>query len=315
MNIMINNELLDKMLASKAIKQNTKDIYKAKLDVVTTEIFPNHTLMYILMHPKEFEKRLRHWGMIHNMGDHGINGYFSAVMSLFHHNQDFRDKHWEIFKEWEDIHRQIRRPIEEHYLSNEPTPRQAAAYMPFDEVKRVMERMEEGTAEKLLLAMYVYIPPLRSDYASTKIYHVRPKNKPADENYIILDENPQVVVQMHKTDDKYKEIVNAIPPQLEREIRASLKKSPREYLFVSTRSGKSYSTMKSGDRAWNAWANSVLRKHLNDQFTLTMFRHIWLTRSDLDLCNKTGTELNELAERMGHSVSQQRKYIFMRGLE
>ena len=51
------------------------------------------------------------------------------------------------------------------------------------------------------------------------------------------------------------------------------------------------------------------------QLDITLFRHVWLTREDLDLKNKTGLELEELAMKMGHSISQQKKYIFMGGFE
>ena len=41
-----------------------------------------------------------------------------------------------------------------------------------------------------------------------------------------------------------------------------------------------------------------------------MLRHIYVSREDLALESKSGLEANEIAKLMGHSVDQQRKYMW-----
>ena len=61
-----------------------------------------------------------------------------------------------------------------------------------------------------------------------------------------------------------------------------------------------------------AWANRVLKDLFNKDFTLTMLRHIYITRRDLKLEEKSGTEREKIAKMMGHSVEQQGRYLWHR---
>jgi integrase len=307
------NTLLSSMMNTPSIKDDTKAMYKRKIEVIQEDIWTDVDLMHIVKHPKEFSERLEVWGKKHKMSDHGVNGYYSALMSLFYHNQTFRESNWDLFKEWQKQHKELRRPIDERYLTNKPTHRQADSYVNYDTCVSIMNKLKDGSFERLLLGMYLLIPALRSDFAQVRLYHELPNNPPKDLNYLVLHhpDGPVLVVQKHKTEDKYEEIRIQIPKLLEHQIKESLKQVKRDYLFVSSKDNTMYRT----DRAWNQWANRTLSDVIKKGFTLTMFRHVWLTREDLDLKNKTGTELEKLASQMGHSISQQRKYIFMDGLD
>ena len=152
-----------------------------------------------------------------------------------------------------------------------------------------------GSYERLLLMMYTEIPPLRSDFYQTKIY--RTESCSWDGNYIVLGNQSVLVLQKYKTAKVYKTLRIDLPPILVFEIEASLAKNPRNYLFVSTRTKTPYTRPNS----YNRWANRVLKKLFgNENISLSMLRHIYVSRRDLKLEDKSGLE----QDKMGHSLMQ-----------
>jgi len=115
------------------------------------------------------------------------------------------------------------------------------------------------------------------------------------------------------TDKKYGRIEIEIPKELYEEIKLSIKINPRKYLFVSSGNNKPY---KEG-KTFNSWANKTLKKVLGKKnFTLSMFRHIYISRRDLKLEEKSGLEQDKLAKIMGHNINdQQKKYSWHTWLE
>ena len=301
---------------SKVIGENTKNIYLKKLSTIQNFIY-KATLRTIMNNPYKFEKLLLEYcnstkgrGGNEVLGDHAKQGFIIAIISLFHHNQKLRDKHFEIYEKWDEIKKKYSEPIKQKYLSNEPTPKQKDAYVTYEQIVEGMKKLNDGSPEKLLLAMYVYIPPVRSDYVNTKIYEKDPLVD--DENYIVMnDSEAYVMLHCFKTKKWYKEIRIEIPDILSYQIKKSLELNPREYLFVSSRSNKPYTSLKDPVKGYNSWANETLKKLFNKpDFSLTMLRHIYISRKDLDLANKSGLEQDEIARIMGHSVETQRRYYW-----
>lgn len=126
-------------------------------------------------------------------------------------------------------------------------------------------------------------------------------------NYIeIYPDKIQFVLQDYKTKHTYKNQRFELPPNVSRNIRNLVAENPgRSYLFMSTKN-KPFNQRKS----FNIWANTALRKIFNNNhFTLTMFRHIYISRPDLNLRSKSGLEQQAIANRMCHSIaSQQQSY-------
>ena len=163
-----------------------------------------------------------------------------------------------------------------------------------------------------MLTLYTDIPPARSDYYNTKIYKETPKN-PDKENYVILAKNKgEIVLNDYKTSKKYGQIRIDLPEELLRQIHLSLEKEPRSYLFQSERFKKPYIELKDPSGSFNSWANKTLKKLFNEDFTLTMLRHIYITRRDLKLEEMSGTERNKIAKIMGHRTEQQQRYLWHR---
>ena len=225
------------------------------------------------------------------------------------HNQELRENEKDLFFRWKEEFKIIKDPIDKMYLSNEPNDKQKKAFVSYDELLKIREKLPEGSFQRLLLYMYTSIPPVRSDYYKTKIYKKKPSSDVSETNYIVMVTKPYLVLNKYKTAKTYKTIIIDIPDDLKKEIEKSLEKYPRDYLFVSTQNNLPYKN----ENTFNKWANRSLKSILNkDGFSLTMLRHIFVSRPDLKLNEKTGLEQQKIASKMGHNVSTQKKYMWMR---
>ena len=313
--------LLLKIHNSPSLCAGTKVLYLSKIKRVQESIMVGKSLDLILSNPKLFVRNLLKFGESEKgrglgsvgLSAHSLESYMASLMSLFHHNQDYRESHYELYKVWKSELELIKLPIKEKYLGNKPTAKQEKALVSFERICEVRDGLAKGSLERLLLCMYTMIPPVRSDYAFLCIYRRRVLSKAvSDSNYLLIYSKirMEVVLNSYKTSAKYKEIRIKLPLELCEEILLSLEKQPRDYLFVSKRGGCPYGDLKYGERAYNAWANYLLKRLFGDRFSLTMFRHIYISRPDLALHLKTGLEQDELARLMGHSADIQRKYFW-----
>lgn len=164
-------------------------------------------------------------------------------------------------------------------------------------------KCEKGSVERLLLKMYTLMPPVRIDYWHCRLYEEGEEEK-EEGNNIRRGENYILTLKHYKTDKKYGTLVLQLPKELEEEIKMSEKKGRRSYLF-ETQEGREYKNKKQ----FVEWATRKLRKITgNKNITLTMLRHIYISRRDLKLESKSGSEQREISSKMCHSISQQRKY-------
>jgi tetrahydromethanopterin S-methyltransferase subunit G len=294
------------------LSQSTKDTYIGRLKIIRNDIFKDN-IETILSRPDEFDKKLKYYcsqtkGRTgQSLGHHTIDAYYSAIMSLFIYNQDIRESNPELYTEWKKLHEKIREPISNKYKSNEPTERQKNAYVSYDEVVEIRNRLPIGSPERLLLMMYTEIPPVRSDYYKTKIVDKLPESE-SNDNLIVIDEKKSfIVLKKYKTSKKYGIIYIDLPNTLVKEIQKSLKLNPREYLFVSSRTNAPYNV----EGTFNTWANRTLKTIFGKKnFSMTMLRHIYISRRDLKLEEQSGLDQEKIAKLMGHSIEQQRKYMW-----
>ena len=326
-------KLFESINNTRHLNDETKDRYLKRLSVIQDVIWKDcenngYNLYCILGHPKKFVQKLsKHKGQA---------GYMTAIMALFTYNQELKES--DLYEPWKEESDKIREEKRAHYRKNEPTEKQRKGIMTFEEICKIRDNLGDeynGTPELLLLQLFTEMPPLRAnDFYTTKIitkiiHHptklTKKKGKndrvekqtkrkdtdvDTDGNYVIITKNNMnMVLQDYKTKNTYKKQEFELPPKVQDTIRAMIKKDPsRQYLFVPVRSSH-YASRK----AFNTWANDTLRKLLkNPHFSLTLFRHIYISRPDLDLRNKSGEEQQKVAQRMCHSItSQQGSYHWM----
>lgn len=319
---MLDRTYINYLEKSKFLGDATKSTYKSRLQVIQNDIWLNcksvnnkvgkgRCLHYILMHPEAFLEKLDEYanktgGRLdkEKLSMHAKDGYVTALKSLFQEAPGLKQKYPEIFMKWDEIHKLIREPINAKYQSNKPTDRQEEAYVSFEELEKKRDSLEIGSDARLLLSLYTLVPPLRSDYNLVAIYK-NDKDIKYD-NYLILNKNPYLVITKYKTAKTYKDIKIYLPKKLVKEIKESLKLKPREFIFVQ-KNGKPYEK----SNTFNRWANRTLKSLFDKKnISLSTLRHIYISRRDLKLEEKSGLERNKIAQIMGHSVGTQQNYLW-----
>ena len=224
--------------------------------------------------------------------------YLNACYSCMIHNKlpgVTVKAHETLLNEWKQIQFENAAPLREHYMKEEPTALQKDKLVELDEVIKVRNGLPDGIP-KLLLSMYTMINPERADYFETEI--VTEGQKPSSSNYIDMA-TAKVILTDFKTKKTYTTLTQTVPPELIRQIEASLAESPRRYLFV-TKQGEAFSR-----GVYSNWANRILTEVMGKRTTLTCLRHAYV--SELDF-NGSLKGLTEIANTMGHSTGTQRKY-------
>lgn len=297
---------IDQIKQTKLLEEKSKLLYLNKLNIIRHEIFDNqHSLYWILTHPEESSKEIVKW-CSQQTGRNGRKGlspntakqYCALMISLILHHQEIQELKPTLIKQWRTITEKVAQPYTDQVESNEPNAKQLKALVPFSQIEKIRDDLPSGSDGRLLLSLYTMIEPIRSNFDRVWI-----NKTPADANYLDLKKH-QLILNQYKTVKIYGKMTIDLPDTLMTEIQASLHKNPRELLFVM-KNGKPYD--KTG--TFNRWANRLLKNVLhNQQFSLTMFRHIWLSRPNLHLGKMTLKQKKVIAEKMGHSTEQQAKY-------
>ncbi len=231
--------------------------------------------------------------------------YIVAICAIFKHSEhiikDLPDK--DICRQnWIGLLKKNDEPIIKRMESQMPTENQmqkSGTYLTMDEIVAIRDKLPHGTIERLLISFYTLIPPVRADYYATQlVYNIEDVVSP---NYILLTKgNAELVITDFKTASTFGRIHHpSLPKSLYKELIASLELFPRNYLFVS-----SECNLFTRD-TFSAWAAKLLTKVFKRTFTLTLFRHIYI--SSLDLNTESGI-LKDISSKMGHSITMQMMY-------
>jgi len=182
--------------------------------------------------------------------------------------------------------------------SQEPTPRQKAQYTPWEEIEKRSKAFVASNADledRLLVALYTEMPPVRLDYVDMKLYRKEIKSK--HENYFVLSKARNVVVlNAYKTSNKYGTIVQPLTPVLIELVK--------EYFSVHT------SFMAKGSNYLSKKIKSVFSKILPKPITVNGLRHSFIT--DKFKGTPSIKESEGIARMMGHSLQLQQQYRFIK---
>lgn len=305
------NGFIKQIERSTYITESTKKVYIKNIRRACDDIMGGVSISHLLKHPFEFGEKLRAYGPSRkDRGIHSLDLTVASVLSIWKYNPLYKDTHNELYNEWCALKAEIFRPVQVKYLSNEPTDRQKREFIPFEKLVEIRDSLPKGSRARLLIALYTMIPPIRSDYDAVRIYCTQDEIPPeCDHNYIFMDfpdgNNATLVLHEYKTAYKYGVLKIPIPQALHGEIVASFGDDCIEdsYLF-ERKGGVMYSP-----NTFNKMANASLKRATgNPHISLTTLRHIYLTRSDINLMNMSGLEREKIARIMGHSISTQGCY-------
>lgn len=168
------------------------------------------------------------------------------------------------------------------------------------ELKELLNNIEDGNIEKVLLSLYMN-EPLRADYNNVLI--VEDGSTPDEKiqpNYLKLEEDRGlIVIREFKTSKRYKVLTKELVGEDFKIFKDSYEKRPREYLFQQ-KTGEPYT-----EKAFSNWANRQLKKLTGKNITLSLLRRIFVTEEfkNMDLDTRV-----EVSRRMGHNIKTQHAY-------
>jgi hypothetical protein len=196
--------------------------------------------------------------------------------------------------------------------SSVKTPKQEKNWLSWDVILSHEKRLEEEVqAIKsftpadwptilafMVLSLYTKFSPRRNqDYQFMKVVKSA-KQVTTNFNYFVMDTS-QFVFNKYKTADSHGEQTFDVPPELLHAIMLYLKfhpaKSPKGFQFLVLADGSPLPSVNSITR--------ILNRIFGRNVGTTMLRHIYLS-------NKYNvTEMNEDAEKMGHTSGMQHEYM------
>jgi hypothetical protein len=234
-----------------------------------------------------------------------LHSYISAVLAVFKHAPKYVDgipQMTTYHKLWFEILSDNEKDIIIRRSKNKPTELQVAREghkLSLHDFVNKRNENDINIIDKLLLAMYTIIPPVRIDYYATHI--IKNGEEPETDNYIILKNGEaELVIRKYKTSRKHGEIRHPIlPDELYRIIIQSLKEYPRKYLFENN--GKPFTP-----NGFCKWSSVALERLFGVELTLTMIRHIYI--SSLELSKMTVEEKKNIGKLMGHTIGIQAEY-------
>ena len=182
-------------------------------------------------------------------------------------------------------------------MTTEPTDKQAHNFIELVELQKKVSTIKDAT-EKLLVSLYVDIPPIRLDYADVRIVD-KLKDIPVEDdiqNYYAMRENT-IVLRDYKTKRNYGEYKYKLLPKHKALIKYIVNDTGQQYLFINPTTKLPYSNNKFG-----VYLTEVFNKYYDKPITLLDLRHIYASHYSLE---KYGLEkVKEVAGRMLHSVNE-----------
>ena len=231
--------------------------------------------------------------------------FYSAIVAYLKHTETGRGLTDSIKDRWIAIQKANWETRRQQSLNNLPSEGQhaVAQQVTWDAVIAARDSLVRGSAERLLLALYTYLPPLRADYYEVRINPPPSLRADPKANFVILGPGEATLtIRDFKTAAKYKEIHHVLPAALVETIQESLATEPRNYLFVMPTD----KTRPYDRNGFSKWANKQLQTIFKVPITLTSLRHLFV--STLDFNTTRARDLERIGNSMGHSISMQKGY-------
>lgn len=205
-----------------------------------------------------------------------------------------------------------------------PSERQAAVYSPYNEVvalyhTKAAEKAKHATLTSsqalVLLSFYAHQEPKRTDLGDVHLLWNASELEALDAinnkaNYILMDSADMgalLMVRSHKTAKTNGDLEEPLKTQLILDLRASLQRHPRSFLFVG-REGTPRRHLPLTNNMYTQLVHGVFKRLTGRATGCNAQRHAAINA--LDYASSTEGELQAVATRMGHSLPMQRKYRY-----
>ena len=220
---------------------------------------------------------------------------------------------------WLQASQELKAQQQARLKGNEPSARQQRGYVDFKEVIKVRTTLAKGSRQRLLLAFYTMIPPLRCDLNRVALLQC-PASAPTispdevdavrENNFLCLPADRKkpaiLVLRDFKTANSAGIWRRTLPMNLTQELWTSLQAEPHRTWLFTTKSGMPYTA-----KNFSKWCCSVLQNLFGKPLTLTLLRHSYLNSMDWNRLTVAARE--NLASDMCHSTETQDTYRWISG--
>ena len=240
----------------------------------------------------------------------------TVFLALFTHDKELETDVGgpEVQKKWRQYHDELGRYQKTQESKSEPSKKQVDKYTSFEEIETKYRELGKksphdslkSSQQYLLLSIVLHLKPKRADLGSVKIYHDKNPNK-TDENYIVLRTrgSSYLVMNVYKTNKFYHTVEEDLPRELTDDLQTSLRRHPRDYLFVSSEE------KPMSNNTYSKWFQRIFLELFGKSSGVSLLRHIFISEK-LNIGNMTLAEREDTARKMGHNVAQQDHYRFVR---
>ena len=243
--------------------------------------------------------------------------YYNSIIILLmalNHEKKF-DK---LLSEYNTLRDDLNKQYEDENAKGTISEKQKANFVELNEIKKMISQMETDLkgwkkrdlkqSEKMLLVVYMIYQihirlPLRNDLSGCMAIRKSEYNKLSDKdkednNYLVVNKSDMFfVLNKFKTSKKYEELKFNVPKDLEKLLRAYIRKTGMGVLFKSS-TDKPYSRNHISQLLLKA-----SKKYLNKSISTTMLRKIVLS----DKFSDTKKEMENMAKITGHSTDTMSK--------
>lgn len=234
----------------------------------------------------------------------------TAILTLFKNIEELMVDLPDKQKRWKTLHENLDSFQQAKAKKHIPDMKQLEKYTPFEDMElKYKELLKEDphktmkdSMQFVLLSIIISTPPKRCDYGALKVYYEKDPNI-QDSNYIVIHHSDPsyMVFNKYKTAKVYKRVDQELSTLVTNDIKASLRRHKREYLFVN--------------RFNEPFANKGFSKYLINVFNIifgrntssSILRHAYITEK-VNFDEMDDDELEYIAKQMLHSTGLQRKY-------
>ena len=194
--------------------------------------------------------------------------------------------------------KELAEAIVERYKDQELSAKEEKTFLEWNTVQEYAEKILKDVGlpdlDKLLVAFYTLLPPVRLDYCNLALYDTKPSEDKG--NYVVINDTEAYVrINEHKTAKKYGALQNKLPKRLVRRIRVFRELNPDvNVLFQFTEKGLARRIAR------------LFRRYTEKEIGVCVLRHSYISHF---LEGAPGLrECNALAGQMGHSATLQQYY-------
>jgi len=240
----------------------------------------------------------------------------TVFLALFTHDKELKEDVGgeDVQKKWRQYHDELVRYQKTQQSKSEPSKKQVEKYTSFEEIetkyrdlgKKSPHESLRSSQQYLLLSVVLHLKPKRADLGSVKIYHEKNPNR-TDENYIVLRTrgSSYLVMNLYKTNKFYHTVEEDLPRELTDDLQTSLRRHPRDFLFVSSEE------KPMSNNTYSKWVSHIFSDLFGKSTGVSLLRHTFISEK-LDVSNMTLGEREDVARKMGHSTTLQDQYRFVK---